>query len=71
MGIEVEYLTNKVPNSDIAFISSSMVDYRNEIEWAKKVKAAGVKVYFIGVFASFKSELFLPSRTSQNIYKTI
>ena len=59
-GHEVEYLTNKVPNSDIAFISSSMVDYRNEIEWAKKVKAAGVKVYFIGVFASFKSELFLP-----------
>jgi len=48
-----------------------MVDYRNEIEWAKKMKAAGVKVYFIGVFASFKSELFLSSRTSQNIYKTI
>ena len=36
-GHSVEYLTNEVPDSDIAFISSSMVDYRNEIEWAKKV----------------------------------
>lgn len=59
-GHEVEYLTNEVPNSDIALISSSMVDYRNEIEWAKKIRDAGVKVYFIGVFAGFKPELFLP-----------
>ena len=41
-GHEVEYLTNKIPSADIAFITSSMVDYRNEIEWAKKVKATGV-----------------------------
>jgi len=59
-GHSVNNLTNKVPTSDITFISSSMVDYRNEIEWAKRLLAAGVKVYFIGVFASYKPELFLP-----------
>ena len=56
----VDYLTNEIPNSDIAFISSSRVDYRNEILWAKKLQTAGVKVYFIGIFSSNKLELFLP-----------
>ena len=49
-GHSVNYLTNKVPASDIAFISSSMVDYRNEIEWGKRLRAAGIKVYFIGTY---------------------
>tara|TARA_B100000315_G_scaffold260500_1_gene322416 strand:+ start:195 stop:1505 length:1311 start_codon:yes stop_codon:yes gene_type:complete len=59
-GHEVEYVTNKIPHADIVFISSSMVDYRNEIGWAKKISAAGSKVGFIGIFASSKPELFLP-----------
>ena len=59
-GHMVEYLTNEIPNSDIAFISSSMVDYRNEIEWAKRLRKSGIRVGFIGPFASSKPELFLP-----------
>ncbi len=60
-GHKVEYITNEIPNADIAFISSSMVDYRNEIEWAKRLQNTGIKVYFIGIFASSKPELFLPN----------
>lgn len=59
-GHEVEYLTNEIPDSDMVIISSSMVDYRNELEWAKKIHNKGVKVGFMGIFASSKPELFLP-----------
>ena len=59
-GHTVNYLTNEIPDSDIVFLTSSMVDYRNEIEWAKKLKGAGKKVFFFGAFSSFKPELFLP-----------
>jgi hypothetical protein len=56
----VDYLTNEIPNSDIAFISSSRVDYRNEILWAKKLQTAGVKVYFIGIFPQTNRNCFYP-----------
>ena len=50
-----------LPDGDMAFISSSMVDYRNELAWAKRFRDAGLKVGFIGIFASVKPELFLPA----------
>lgn len=58
-GHSVEYLVNKVPNSDLVIIPSSMVDYRHEISWACKVRKEGIKVGFIGPFSSAMPELFL------------
>jgi len=59
-GHDVEYLTNTIPDSDLVFITSSMVDYSHEIEWAKKLRQKNLKVAFFGIFASSKPELFLP-----------
>jgi len=58
---EVKYSEDDVTGSDLVIISSSMVDYRNEIEQAKKIRAMGAKVGFIGPFSGFKPELFLGS----------
>jgi radical SAM superfamily enzyme YgiQ (UPF0313 family) len=56
---KVQYTCNLIPSTDLVFISSSMVDYRCEIEWARKIMAKGIKVGFVGPFSGFKPELFL------------
>jgi len=56
---KVDFKTNIIPDADMALISSSMVDYRHELDWARKIKAKGINVGFIGPFASFKPDLFL------------
>lgn len=56
---KVSVETNFIPDADIVIISSSMVDYTYEVEWAKRIKRKGIRVGFIGPFASYKPELFL------------
>jgi len=59
-GHNVEVLTNRIPQADLVIIPSSMVDYRNEIAWAKDIKAStGAKIGFFGPFASSLPEIFL------------
>lgn len=58
-GFEVDFKTNVIPDSDMVIMSSSMVDYRYELDWARRIKQKGINVGFIGPFASHKPELFL------------
>lgn len=58
-GHKVIYAENEIPDADIVFLQSSMVDYRYEIEWAGKIKKTGTTVGFIGPFSSVKPDLFL------------
>jgi len=46
------------PDVDVALVLSSLVDYKNEIAWADRMRARGVKVGFIGITASKMPELF-------------
>jgi len=60
-GHEVRFY-DKLPNEkyDIVIIASSTVDYKNEINLAKKIKSTSdAKVGFIGAFATTNPELFL------------
>src|SRR5215468_2773632 len=43
---------------DVALALSSLVDYRNEVAWADRMRARGVKVGFIGITASKMPQLF-------------
>jgi len=58
---EVEIKENSFSSdADLVIIASSIVDYRAELEFAKRVKQESkAKVGFIGAFASFKPEIFL------------
>lgn len=58
-GHSVKYTTNEVPQSDLVIIPSSMVDYKHEISWARKIKQKGIKVGFFGPFSTAMPELFL------------
>src|SRR5215471_10471868 len=42
----------------VALALSSLVDYRNEVAWADRMRARGVKVGFIGITASKMPQLF-------------
>lgn len=59
-GWEVEIVEDKIPEADLVIIASSMVDFKNEVSWAKKIKDAGKKVGFIGPFAGAMAGLFMP-----------
>jgi radical SAM superfamily enzyme YgiQ (UPF0313 family) len=58
-GHKVTIDTNMVPDADLVILSSSMVDYGYEIEWARRIKKNGITVGFIGPFAWYNPELFL------------
>lgn len=58
---EVSLEENCIPKADLVIMSSSMVDYDYELQWAKSIRKKGVKVGFIGPFSTYKSELFLDS----------
>src|SRR6185503_6938302 len=45
-------------DGDVALTLSSLVDYRNEVAWADRMRARGVKVGFVGITASKMPELF-------------
>lgn len=57
---KISIKTNNMPVADLVLIASSIVDYRNETEWAQRIRDSGIQVGFIGVFASKMPELFLP-----------
>ncbi len=59
-GHAVELVENVIPDGDLILIHGSMVDYRYEIEWAKRIKAArpAAKLGFIGPFPGFRPDLF-------------
>ncbi|HEY7292336.1 MAG TPA: radical SAM protein [Vicinamibacterales bacterium] len=44
--------------ADVALVLSSIVDHKNETAWADAMRAAGVKVGFIGITASKMPQLF-------------
>ena len=60
-GHVVEYKINEVPkDSDLVIMPSSIVDYKIELEYARKIKEeTKAKIGFIGPFASVKPEIFL------------
>ncbi len=60
-GHEVEIMENGFSkDADLVIIASSIVDYKAELAFAKRIKmAAKARVGFIGAFASFEPELFL------------
>src|SRR5262249_49798296 len=45
-------------DGDVALALSSLVDYRNEVAWADRMRARGIKVGFIGITASKMPQLF-------------
>ncbi len=60
-GHTVEVLTNKIPDkADLVIMPSTMVDYRDEINWARKIKEfTKAEIGFFGPFASSVPQLFL------------
>jgi len=55
---QASYSENKVLPADITFIASSLVDYKNEVEWIKKIKKTGSKVGIVGPFAAVRPEIY-------------
>jgi radical SAM superfamily enzyme YgiQ (UPF0313 family) len=61
-GHSVEYANGVVRDCDLAIIYSSMVDYRADLEMARRYKReTKAKVAFIGPFASHRPDQFLDS----------
>lgn len=58
---DVEYKFNEIPKkSDMVIIPSSIVDFRKEIEFAKKIKKeTKAKVGFFGPYASVRPDIYL------------
>jgi len=57
-GHEVVYTRDEIPDGDAAIVLSSLVDYRNECEWADAARKQGMRVGFVGLTASNLPELF-------------
>ena len=58
-GHEVKWTRGELSDGDVALVLSSLVDYKNETQWADQMRAKGVKVGFIGLTASKMPELFV------------
>ncbi|OGZ34743.1 MAG: hypothetical protein A2174_03090, partial [Candidatus Portnoybacteria bacterium RBG_13_41_18] len=60
-GHQVKYFKNELPlDFDVVFIPSSIVDFRNELKWAERIKkTSSAKVGFFGPFASTFPGIFL------------
>lgn len=61
-GHQVKYKFNAIPvDADLVIIPSSIVDYKYEVDFAKKIKQANskIKVGFFGPFASVRPDLYL------------
>jgi radical SAM superfamily enzyme YgiQ (UPF0313 family) len=61
-GHDVEVVQDRVPErADLVLLNGSAVDFRSELEWARRVRAAATgKLGFIGPFVSAMPEIFLP-----------
>jgi radical SAM superfamily enzyme YgiQ (UPF0313 family) len=60
-GHEVAFSTGQLLDGDVAIVLSSLVDHRRETEWARAMRARGVRVGFIGLAAQKLAELFADS----------
>src|SRR5215467_2334221 len=58
-GHEVRWTREELMDGDVALVLSSLVDYKNETNWADQMRSKGVKVGFIGITASKMPELFV------------
>jgi radical SAM superfamily enzyme YgiQ (UPF0313 family) len=57
-GHEVVFSSGELLEGDVAIVLSSLVDHRRESEWARAMRARGVRVGFIGLAAQKLPELF-------------
>lgn len=57
-GHEVMFTTGHLVDGDVAIVLSSLVDYRNETQWADRMRDRGVRVGVVGLAASKMSQLF-------------
>jgi len=57
-GHQVMATSGDLVKGDVALVLSSLVDYKHETAWADQMRAAGVKVGFIGITASKLPHLF-------------
>ena len=57
-GNEVAFSRGELIDGDVAIVLSSLVDHRRESEWARAMRARGVRVGFIGLAAQKLPELF-------------
>ncbi len=57
-GHDVKWTRGAEVDGDVALVLSSLVDYKNEIAWADRMRARGVKVGFVGITASKMPHLF-------------
>src|SRR5215472_3327748 len=57
-GHEVKWTRGAEVDGDVAFVLSSLVDYKSETAWADRMRARGVKVGFVGITASKMPHLF-------------
>ena len=60
-GHEVVSSTGKLLDGDAAIVLSSLVDYRRETAWARRMRQRGVRVGFIGLAAHQLPHLFADS----------
>jgi radical SAM superfamily enzyme YgiQ (UPF0313 family) len=51
---------NVIPDADLVLLHASMIDYRHELEWARRIRAERptTKIGIIGPFAGFRPDLF-------------
>jgi anaerobic magnesium-protoporphyrin IX monomethyl ester cyclase len=57
-GHEVVASHGSLVDGDVALVLSSLVDYRRETEWARRMRARGVKVGFLGLASQKMPRLF-------------
>jgi radical SAM superfamily enzyme YgiQ (UPF0313 family) len=57
-GHEVVSTSGEPVDADLALVLSSLVDYRNETDWADRMRARGTRVGFVGLAASKMPQLF-------------
>ena len=59
-GHDVQFTSGPFVAGDVALVLSSLVDHRNETAWADRMRAAGIRVGFVGLAASKMPDLFRP-----------
>src|SRR4029453_15307966 len=57
-GHEVAFSSGALLDGDFAIVLSSLVDHRGESEWARAMRARGIRVGFIGLAAPKLPPLF-------------
>ena len=61
-GHPVEIAVNKVLDADLVLFHGSMIDYKNEVAWAERVRREKprAQIGFLGPFPTFRPNIFLP-----------